>query len=482
MTFFALFFVTSLFAQKTTSGFKITNANLKSVETTGFVRCATVEYEEKLREENPNNVSEEVFESWLSTKIAQTKKSKVTGKLAVEVYTIPVVIHIIHNGDAVNRVGNAVGENISDAQAISQIEVLNQDFRRLEGTPGGLNSTGVAVDVGIEFVLAKQDPNGYETSGVVRHNITPYTDDIANNSASDNNGRLTYTGGVDWETVEDVEKMKEETQWDPTKYLNIWIIRPGGKTEENGGLNGILGYAQPPSNSNLDGLNVYGGASGTDGVVIAYHAFGDRKKSDGSFLMNNEYNEGRTTTHEVGHWLGLRHIWGDTNSCSNDDYCADTPDANEAHFDCDVFDTCSNDGLGNDMVENYMDYTADTCMDTFTQDQKDRMIAVMNNSPRRVELLTSIALEEPLYSNKELEEYLVSPNPVIDLMNIIGFANGTVKLSLADASGKVVLTETYYNVDTVLSQELDLGFLTPGLYIIFIEKEDHKVAKRIIKK
>lgn len=474
--FFALLFATSLFAQKTTSGFKITKANLKAVASTGYVRCATVEYEQKLAEENPNKASEEVFESWMSTKIAQVKNRRITSKLAEEVYTIPVVVHVIHNGDEVNSPGNAVGENISDAQVISQIEVLNQDFRRLVNTPGGLNSTGLAVDVGIEFVLAKQDPNGLETKGIVRHNITPYTDDVENEPTNNVGG-----GGADWETYEDIQRMKTETLWDPTKYFNIWTVRTGGKTTADNGLSDLLGLAQFPSNSSLEGLNDNEGSAITDGVVLAFHAFGDSKKSDGSFIMNNEYNEGRTTTHEVGHWLGLRHIWGDTDTCGNDDYCADTPDATEGHTDCDfAYDTCS-EGLGKDMVENYMDYTTDTCMDTFTQNQKDRMVAVMNNSPRRVDLLTSTALDEPLYSNDELKDFVITPNPVSNVANIVGFANGNVKLSLFDANGKVILYETYQNVDHILNQELDLNFLRSGVYLMLIENEGKQVVKRMIK-
>lgn len=475
--FFLLLCSNTLLGQKSNTGFKMTKANLRTVAATGYVRCATVEYEKKLAESNPNKISKTAFESWMSTRIAQVKKSTVNGKIANQVYNIPVVVHVIHNGDEVNSAGNIVGENISDAQVISQIEVLNQDFRKQLGTPGGRNSTGVAVDVEINFCLAQQDPTGIETTGIVRHQITPYTDDVANESTNNIGG-----GGVDWETYEDVQRLKRETQWNPNKYLNIWTIRTGGESTDDGGLDGLLGYAQFPSNSNLPGLDAVEGSSDTDGVVISYHAFGDSKKSDGSFVMNNIYNEGRTTTHEVGHWLGLRHIWGDTETCENDDYCADTPDATHENTSCDEVDSCPLDGLGNDMVQNYMDYTADPCMDTFTQDQKNRMIAVLNNSPRRVELLTSTACEPPLYSTKDLEEFIVDPNPFTDKITVSGFADGIVKLSIYNASGQLFYSEKYYNVEDVFSEEIEINYLVSGVYIVFIENDSHKVVKRIIKK
>ena len=483
---FAFFCGTILFAQNQSKGFKLTEANVRAIQSTGFVRCATVEYEQKLSEENPYKVSEKVFESWMSTKVSQLKKSRANGRLAAQVYTIPVVIHIVHNGDEINTLGNAKGENISDAQARSQIDILNQDYRRVVGTPGGVNSTGVAVDVEINFVLAKQDPDGLETTGIIRHEIIPYTDEVSNPPAEV--GSL-GDGGADWESYADVQKMKRETQWDPTKYLNIWTIRMGGETLEDDGLSDLLGFAQFPSNSGLQGIDVIGGSAATDGVVISFHAFGAWSKREinpenkHSFIMNNRYNEGRTTTHEIGHWLGLRHIWGDTDTCENGDYCLDTPDATEEHYNCSqAYDTCINDGLGNDMVENYMDYTTDGCMDTFTQNQKDRMITVLNNSPRRVDLLNSPALENPVYSKDDLEGFVTDPNPFTDIVKIVGMADGLVKASVYNTSGKVVYSENFYDIKTVFSKELNFNQLAPGIYILLIQNKEKRIVKRIIKR
>lgn len=331
----------------------------------GVIRCATTENEERLQLKNPNRMNNSQFENWLSPIISKQKQNSATNKIGITIYTIPVVIHIIHNGDPVNTINSHSSENISDAQAASQIAVLNQDFRKMVGTPG-FGNTGykLGVDCLINFVLAKQDPYGVLTNGIEHINL----------------------GKKDW-TDEEIDAMvKPETIWDPTKYLNIWVV--------NFSVN-LLGYAQFPSNSTLTGLNTSGGDIDTDGIVINYDAMGTNAQNDGSFELNPLFNKGRTATHEIGHFLGLRHIWGDKGSredevtdCTGSDFCLDTPQAGWENYNCEIVDSCPLDS-GNDMIENYMDYTNDACMNTFTAGQRDRMKAVMTNSPRRKELASS---------------------------------------------------------------------------------------------
>jgi len=354
-------------------GFELTKETRKSIERSGYARCLTDENEAALQRQFPKRQNATEFEKWLAPKIERLKTERLAGLSRRVVYDIPVVIHIIHDGDALGT-----GENITDAQALSQVQVMNEDFRRLMGTPGGANTTGLAEDVEINFCIAQQDESGNLTNGVVRHVIAPYSNNVADPA-----------GQPDWETRADTETMKAATQWDPTKYLNMWTIRPGGLPIANGGQQGLLGYAQFPDNSGLAGINANGGAANTDGVVAAFDAMGTIAEDDGTFIMNPTYNLGRTMTHEVGHWLGLRHIWGD-GDCTADDFCADTPNAGASNGGCPVIDTCPG-SPGNDQVQNYMDYTNDACMDTFTQDQKDRMVTVMTVSPRRMELNSSNA-------------------------------------------------------------------------------------------
>lgn len=332
----------------------------------GHIRCYTSENETFLKSTNPQRESILEFENWLSPLIDQIRADRAAGRNIQAVYNIPVVIHIIHNGDCLGT-----GENITDAQAISQINVLNQDFRRLAGTLGGANSTGLAVDAEINFILAKRDPNGNPTNGIDRVQTT---------TASYNRAA--------------VETEKANTIWDPTKYLNMWTFRFSGD------LDGVLGYAQFPTGSTLTGIPAGTTTANTDGVVASYDAFGTIAENDGSFILNSTYNLGRTMTHEVGHWLGLRHIWGDDSTCplantnTTKDYCADTPAASEPNYECIVVNTCTVTP-GNDMIQNYMDYTNDACMDTFTAEQKLRMQTVMANSPRRSTLNASNGATAP---------------------------------------------------------------------------------------
>nr|WP_315175429.1 M43 family zinc metalloprotease [uncultured Flavobacterium sp.] len=321
-----------------------------------LIRCATTEYEEYLKSKNPNRLSTSEFEQWIAPKITiEKEKRKNTSKIFKQnaVLTIPVVVHVIHNG---NQIGSE--ENIFDQQVISQIQVLNEDFRKKSGTPG-FNTNAVGADVEIEFALAKQDPSGILSNGINRVNL----------------------GQESWSTDEIDAIVKPQTQWDPEKYLNIWVVKFT--------VNKLLGYAQFPNSSGLPGINANEGPANTDGVVIGYTFFGSSSYFPGGTYVT-DYDKGRTASHEVGHWLGLRHIWGD-GDCSVDDFCADTPNAGKENEGCPVgVDSCpASPGL--DMIENYMDYTNDACMNIFTAEQKARMVAVMTNSPRRKELPSSTA-------------------------------------------------------------------------------------------
>ena len=325
----------------------------------GLIRCATTEYEEFLQEKNPKRMSNAQFEAWLNPLVAKYKVAKANSKTAATIITIPVVVHVVHSGQAIGT-----APNTTDAQIQSQITVLNQDFRKLLGTPG-YNTNPVGADVEIEFVLAKQDPNGNPTNGIDRVNFTQPS----------------------WSEYEIESILKPNTIWDPASYLNMWSLKFTDNT--------LLGYAQFPDGSSLGGLSASGGPANTDGVVSSYDVFGS-SDFGGSFLLAPPYNKGRTMTHEVGHWLGLLHIWGDggsrdsnTKDCNASDFCDDTPISGWENYDClTTYDSCPTDP-GSDMTENYMDYTNDECMNIFTQNQKDRITVIMNNAARRSSLKTS---------------------------------------------------------------------------------------------
>ncbi len=396
----------------------------------GIIRCGTTEYEESLQEKNPKRMNSAQFESWLNPLI-QKKASMRTSQINA-IITIPVVVHVVYNGQTVGT-----APNISDIQVESQITVLNQDYRRMFGTPG-YNTNAVGADTEIQFVLAKQDPNGNPTNGIDR---VSYCIDSWSNS--------------DIETI-----LKPNTIWDTSQYLNLWTVQFVD--------NKLLGYAQFPdgTGTGLSGLNSGGGIANTDGVVVRYNSFGSGSGSN--FLLDSPYNRGRTTTHEVGHWLGLIHIWGEGSNCNtNTDFCADTPVAKDPNYDCLTVKNSCTSKAGNDMTENYMDYTNDTCMSIFTQNQKTRMNTVMDNAARRLSLKTSTkgnALS--LFANDAEVQFETSCAPITCSTNI----NQTTQKIIIYNRGSSNLTSVTGNYKINGGADIPFswsGTLTPNKFASF---------------
>jgi hypothetical protein len=314
-------------------------------------KCATVEVLQKRRDRSLLFESDDAFEEWIAKVKTKSHANRVGG------YTVPVVVHIIHRGESIGT-----GTNLSLLQIQSQIEVLNHDFNRTNSdalqTPSEFQS--VAGQIEIEFVLARQDPEGNASDGVVR-----------------------VKGSKSTWSINDEKQLKATSYWPAEDYLNIWVADLSSS---------ILGYAQFPV-SDLVGLESAVDNRLTDGIVIDYTVFGS--EDFGSFNLNADFRKGRTTTHEVGHFFGLRHIWGDDEgSCSgNDDYVSDTPNQGNNTTGCPVHPrvSCSL----HSMFQNYMDYTNDDCMNLFTVGQVSRMVTILENSPRRVSLLSSSGANNP---------------------------------------------------------------------------------------
>ncbi len=297
--------------------------------------CGSMEVLERLKTEDPSYVAkmgeiEEHTAEFIRNHQGSTEA----------VITIPVVIHVLYNTSV---------QNITDAQILSQMDVLNEDFRLLNADHVNTPSVfaGLKADCEINFVLAKRDPNGNATTGIIRKSTT------VTSWSSNDYVKYSSRGGDD--------------AWPAGSYLNIWVCNLGG---------GLLGYAQFP-----------GGATATDGVVIGYNYFGR------TGTLSAPFNKGRTATHEVGHWLNLRHIWGDAN-CGND-LVDDTPTQQTSNYGCPSHPkiTCSN--VNGDMFMNYMDYTDDACMFMFSAKQKLRMQAVLAAGGSRATLATSLGGTAP---------------------------------------------------------------------------------------
>lgn len=257
----------------------------------------------------------------------ETSRRIAAGRLAATrpVRVIPVVVHVVHN---------RASDRISRAQVTSQIKVLNQDFRAANADRSKVPDawTGLVGDTRIEFELTDKDPKGKETGGIT------YTQTGETSFSSDDGVKSAVSGGV--------------AAWPADKYLNIWVCTLAG---------GLLGYAQFP-----------GGPARTDGVVIRNTAFG------ASGTAAAPFDKGRTATHEIGHFLNLRHIWGDVNGCTGTDFVTDTPNAALPNTGKPAFPhiTCDN-GPHGDMFMNYMDYVDDEAMYMFTLGQVARMEATL---------------------------------------------------------------------------------------------------------
>jgi len=447
----SLFAVGALHAQDAPKAFGQT---LKASPSTGLVRCVSAEYMQDLQSKNANMQTEAQFEAWLAPKIAARKAQKLTTNAAEAVITLPVVVHIIHNGDAVGS-----NENISDDQVLSQITVLNQDYRRLTGSRG-YNENEVGADVGIEFCLAQVDPDGNPTTGIDRQRLS----------------------AASWSTSTIEATLKPQTIWDPTKYFNIWVCNFGGDLAD------VLGYSTFPQNSTLAGLTDSSSTDTTDGVIIGYKYFGSKEiYANGTYDTSGQYIYGRTATHEIGHYLGLRHVDGDNTSCvvnatdSRKDYCPDTPAINELHYTCVSEDSCP-DADGTDMIENYMDYTPDSCMNIFTVDQKDRIVTVLQNADRRKTLLTSTVCQATTAGTqqfKALNGVNLYPNPAQTVINI-AIASGdlpdnyTVLNSLGQVVAKAKVTST-------ANLSINTSAYSNGIYFIKIDKGSETKTLKFIK-
>jgi len=404
-------------------------------------RCGTVAYDSLLlRRHGSRETSRQRLDALVRTHLAEQARSVRAARISEEVYRIPVVVHVIHPTRS-GAIGGANNPNISAEQIQSQLRVLNEDYRRAANTRG-FNTSPIGADTGIEFFLARTDPNGNPTTGITRH---------------------LYTQKTEFDVYDDDLLLSQIAYWPSDRYLNIWVVPLSGS---------FLGYGQFPTAASIDGLDAETDER-TDGVLIDYRVFGTGTGT----VTSNYYAYGRTTTHEVGHWLGLIHTWGD--KLCGDDYCADTPPT-ERPFESlpcrDVFSNCNGVRTRN-LTENYMDYSPDVCMNLFTQDQKARMRAVLEVSPRRRKLVRSVnALPETQTLTVSL-----SPNPAsVEATLKVQFAGfQTFTVTVADGTGRIVRKQAYVDYPG-LALTLPLQGLSPGVYSVRVQTAQEMTTRRLL--
>ncbi|HEV8284912.1 MAG TPA: M43 family zinc metalloprotease [Chitinophagaceae bacterium] len=392
--------------------------------------CRSFEYQKQLVQMDPSlEASHRAIENFVlqressrSSSLARTEETKTI--------IIPVIVHVLYHYP---------GENISDDLVKSQINALNRDFRKLNPDTIKIPEVfkSLAADCGIEFKLATVDATGRATTGII-HKYTPIT-----KWKDDDKIKFSYEMGDD--------------AWDANSYLNIWV----------GTLDRLVGYSSVP-----------GDPTNKDGVVI----------SNGAFGINNStpYNQGRTAVHEIGHWLGLKHLWGDANC--GDDGVSDTPKQQTFTTGCPSTTrvSCGN-GPNGDMYMDYMDFTNDDCLLMFTQGQKQKMRALFEPGGPRYSIFSSNGLGVPTIDQIPLPDtppqwlnVQLFPNPASSELTInLEYDERWIgkELLVININGQVELRK----IISSKIQKLDVSHLKPGIYFIKAGKEAEKMMLKFIK-
>ncbi len=304
---------------------------------------------------------------------------------------IPIVFHVIHNGDAYGT-----NENITDEQIYSQIDALNRDFRKHNFDTSLIPAEfkALAADMEVEFCIARFDTNGNITSGITRHNL----------------------GAASWDRPLIESSMKPSTIWNSNYYLNIWTCQLSGS------LSSVLGYAQFP-----------GMGGSTDGVVLRYDCCG----TIGNIRPGNEL--GRVATHEVAHWMNLLHVWGDDNGsadeCGGSDLVDDTPNERVEYYGRPTHPQTSCGS--HDMFMNYMDYVDDSAKFMFSKDQVTRARAALFT--QRSAILTTINCN--LRVDVQFERF-ISPSDSVCTNNLL-----TSFVFKNNALENITYLEALYSID-----------------------------------
>lgn len=394
-------------------------------------KCSSYNYYVKeIASSTEFKIKQEAIENFTNRFLTQPQNNS-QARITSAVIKIPVVVHILYHSPS---------QKISDDIVRQQIRILNCDFRRKNAdtslTP--LAFRNVAADCEIEFQLATSDPNRFSTNGIIKK----------------------YTPIEQWEANTKMKYTSEmgDDAWDTKSYLNIWVCN----------LPDLAGYSTTPGTNEK-----------VDGVVIDFSAFGTNTAPG--------YGMGRTAVHEIGHWLNLKHIWGDSNC--GEDGVSDTPKQETFSIECPkgIHLSCNN-GPNGDMYMNYMDLTDDECMNIFTLGQKARMRSLFATGGARESILNSTGLLPPLIvvQTVELPDPVwlftkIYPNPAYDRLRInveydVRWVGKTITVN--NLNGQTVM---FIKISSA-AMEVDISKLQPGVYFLTAKKQEgefirHKFIK-----
>lgn len=409
-----------------------------------ITRCFTTEVMTEYEKQNPGYLTR-VNQIFNEAK-ANVKSQASSRSTPDTIFKIRTVFHIVYTNAA---------DSIPDSWIYSQIEILNEDFRRKNADTNITRAEFLpfAGDAKIEFELADQDPDGFYTTGITRTKGTPPP--FLGFSPFNDEVKSYTTGGRD--------------PWPTDKYLNVWVCNAFN------GL-GILGYAFPPSNAPNWPAN-----SGTDsakqGVVMHYPVVGSLNTAP----IDLTVTKGRSAVHEIGHYLGLRHIWGD-GDCTAEDGIDDTPNAIDANQQtCDYnANTCTDSPIDYpDMLENFMDYSDDRCLNMFTHQQISLMRYMLRTS--RAGIVSEEIIEYPTAISEVTKslEVKVYPNPSLGRLNVeMNEANSqNASLEIFSIVGESVLK--FLNLKNG-SNAFDISSLADGMYTIKIKSDIGEKTEKIL--
>ncbi len=378
-----------------------------------------------------------------------------------ETYVIPVVFHVVWNT-------NSPEQNLPDSVLHEQIVVLNEDYSRTNPDAANTRSVfdSIAAGTNMGFKLACVDPDGNFTDGIVRvETSTSFGGGFLPDMASISQIQYAVSGGSE--------------AWDPTSYLNIWIGDING-----GGTPSLLGIATPPPNlANWPANSTP--AELADGAIVQYNSFGRNNPNTLDLGGGPLVVKGRTVTHEVGHYLGVRHTAENTfgglfgSICGDDDGLTDTPNCDQSQQGCDFNRNSCSDNIGSfgdlpDMVENYMDYSDEECQNSFTLGQIAIIRSVLDNE--RNGLLTSNALSGCAFGIEDASlanQVSILPNPSNGRFLIDSDIDSGIRVY--NSIGKIILSK-----DIIGGRSEEINLVESGIYIVHITSNGKAITKKLV--